>query len=389
MNQSTRWIALPLALIALGGSVSCGKEVTVFGKVRNIVVPKGPACDDASDRLTWRWNQPDLSFTRSVDLLFVTDTSLSLLPERKKLARAISHFLRGLPANSDARIAVMLGHGGKSKWSGRLFAHGSDPRVLDPRAMTEEQVVRQLEETLSSPKLEFASTNGEALFLSLQKSLSGERFNEIRSQGFFREGAAISVVFVSDENEVCFDTRKIGLQFPPDYKPSVFDLEERALKKYCSGISPESTFEALKNAFPGRKISIGAIVHQDPAFVGCFGEHSIGHGYLQLASKLSDNFVMDIRSGNFDQGLSRLASVSTSQLSLQTAFDLGNDTRIDGRSLIVRVDGRPVEWRFDQVHQVVQIAGSDAGGALSQIDVSACPMMDGGSEGGGLPPISK
>jgi hypothetical protein len=377
LRQGLKTLSVALTSVLAAGTVSCGKDVTVYGKVKNIVVPKGPNCDDASERLTWQWNQPDLTFSRSVDLLFVTDSSLSLVSERKKLARAISHFLRGLPKSADPRIAVMLGHGGKGKWSGRLFAHGSDPKVLDPSKMSEDQIVRQLEESLTCPKIEFASTNGEALFLSLQKSLRGERFNEIRSQGFFRDGAAISVVFVSDENEVCFDPRTIGLGKFPNYKPSWFDLEERALKKYCSGITPESTFAALREAFPGRKVSIGAIVHSDPAFVPECGEDSIGHGYLQLASKLSDSLVMDIRSGDFDQGLSRLASVSTSQLSLQTAFDLGSDRQVDERSILVRVDGNLVPWTYDSARQVVQIAGQDAGVARSQIDISACPVFEG------------
>ncbi len=379
-----------VSLISLAAFSSCGKDISIFEKTRDTFSAKGPKCGDEVDRYAWSWQQPELSFSRAVDLLFVTDSSLSLLPERRKLARSISHFLRGLPENADPRIAVMLGHGGKSKWSGRLFSHGSDPRVLDPAVLGEDELVRALEENLTCPKMEWASTNGEALFLSLQKSLKGSRFNEIRSQGFFRDGAAISVVFVSDENEVCFDPRSIGKLGFPDFKDSLLGLEDRALAKYCQGISPESTLAALKDAFPGRKLSVGTIVHSDPEFVCRWGEHSIGHGYLQLASMVPESLVMDIRSGDFDQGLARLASVSTSQLPLMTSFTLTGDERIDEGSVLVYVDGVEVPASFDPETRTVRVAGEDAGGALSRIEVSACPWIEPGNPTDpGIPPISR
>lgn len=391
--MTRRWKALAFSLVSSTALASCGKDISIFEKTRDVLAPKGPSCNDQSDRFTWSWRQPEPTFSRAVDLLFVTDSSLSLLPERRKLARAISHFLRGLPENADPRIAVMLGHGGKSKWSGRLFSHGSDPRVLNPAVLGEEELVRALEENLTCPKVEWASTNGEALFLSLQKSLKGSRFNEIRSQGFFRDGAAISVVFVSDENEVCFDPRSIGKVTWPDFKDSLLGLEDRALSKYCKGISPESTLAALRDAFPGRKISVGTIVHSDPEFVCRWGEHSIGHGYLQLASLVPDSLVMDIRSGDFDQGLSRLASVSTSQLPLLTAFTLSGEARLDAESVLVYVDGREVPATFDAETRTVRIAGEDAGAALSRVDISACPWLEPGNPGDptgpGIPPISR
>jgi hypothetical protein len=48
-----------LALMALAPlAASCGKQVEFIGKVKNVVAPKGPACSDLSDRLTWHWDQP-------------------------------------------------------------------------------------------------------------------------------------------------------------------------------------------------------------------------------------------------------------------------------------------------------------------------------------------
>jgi hypothetical protein len=377
--QSEKFSGLILAvLVGIAGLSACGKEVSIFEKSSRFPAPKPPACGSGVERLTWQFFQPEAEFNRSVDLLFVTDASLSLHFERRKLARAISHFLRGLPEGADPRIAVMLGHGGKSKWSGRLFYGGKAPRVLDPTQGSEDEIASQLEDRLTRSRLEWASTNGEALFLSLQKSLTGERFNEIRSQGFFRDGAALSVVFVADENEVCFDPRQHGMTSPPDFKDSLLGLEDRAIKKYCGGITPQSTLEAIRSALPGRKITFGAVVHSEPQFVGKWGEDSIGHGYLQLASQLPDSIVMDIRSGDFDSGLARLASVSTSQVLLQTRFELKAESVLDSATLAVFVDGRAVQASLivgEHDRPVVALAGQDAGTALSQIDISICPAI--------------
>jgi hypothetical protein len=192
---------------------------------------------------------------------------------------------------------------------------------------------------------------------------------------------------VSDENDVCFDPSEHGYTSWPDYKGSFLWLEKLAKKKYCSGITPESVKAEIDRALPGRKVSVGAIVHTDPSRVSKWGEDSIGHGFIEFASQYADGLLMDIKSADFDAGLSRLASVSTSQLTLLTSFKLTSDQKIDGRSILVRVDGNLVEGIFDEATQTVQIDGKDAGFALSQVDISACPVFE--DNGGGLPPIAR
>lgn len=363
------------ALLALGAT-ACGKSIEIYGKVKNITVPKGPNCQDESDRLTWRWNQPTPTFSRAVDLLFVTDTSLSLVSERRKLAKAIPAFLKGLPEGADPHIGVMLGHGGKGKWSGSLFSHGSDPKVLVPSELGEDRTAGLLEDSLGCPKTELAATNGEALLLSLKKSLSGERFARMKSDGFYRDGASLSLVFVSDENDVCYDPTADGFKGWPHFKDSFLWLENRARTKYCGGLTPDSVKAEIERALPGRKVSVGAVVHTDPAHVSKWGEDSIGHGFLEFASKYQDSIAVDIIGGDLDSALSRLASVSTSQLTLMTSFKLTSEQKIDGRSVLVRVDGNLVEGVFDEATQTVQIDGADAGFALSQVDISACPVFE-------------
>lgn len=377
MKRSLRNSLLFFALAtATAGLSSCGKQVEFLGKVKTIQAPKGPKCGFDYDRLTWQWIQPLPSDTKAVDLLFVTDTSLSLFSERHTLSRALPHFLAGLPADADTRVAVMLGHGGRGRWSGRLFSRRWEDRVINPQQLGIKRATEILEDSLACPPLELASTNGEALMLSLSKSLKGSRFNEIRSQGFFRDGAALSVVFVSDENDVCFDPTEHGYQSYPDYKPSVLGLEERARRKYCNNLTPRSLLAELESTFPGRKISMGSVIHTDPAHVRKWGEDAIGHGFLQLMAMVPDGFSMDVKTGDFDAGLGRLATVSTSQLSLLTSFQLVTSAKLDPNSVMVWVDGVPVASTFDEASSTVRIDGKDAGIARSQVDVSACPMPD-------------
>lgn len=376
MKDSTKIFLSLVAIAAAAGLSSCGKQVELLGKVKNIQAPKGPRCGFDYERLNWQWNQPVPSYTKAVDLLFVTDTSLSLFSERHMLSRALPHFLAGLPADADTRVAVMLGHGGRGRWSGRLFSRSAETMVINPQQLGVKRATEILQDSLTCPPLEFASTNGEALMLSLSRSLKGSRFNEIRNQGFFRDGAALSVVFVSDENDVCFDPLEHGYKGYPDYKPSVLGLEERARRKYCNKLTPQSLLAELESAFPGRKISMGSVIHTDPAHVRKWGEDSIGHGFLQLMAMVPDGFSMDVKTGDFDAGLGRLATVSTSQLALMTSFPLVASVKLDPNSVMVWVDGVQVPSTFDEATGIVRIDGKDAGIARSQVDISACPMPD-------------
>ena len=92
-SKSAWFWAFALSIGGGLGLAGCGKSIEVYGKVKNVIVPKGPNCQDESERLTWRWNQPTPTFSKSVDLLFVTDTSLSVVDERRALAKAIPGFL--------------------------------------------------------------------------------------------------------------------------------------------------------------------------------------------------------------------------------------------------------------------------------------------------------
>jgi hypothetical protein len=362
---------------------ACGKDISVEGRFTQGdnddsdgtdpgTPPLPPGACGGDNLLKWAWTQPNASVSHAVDLLFVVDTSLSLFNDRMKLAHAVPRFLKELPPEADTRVAVMLAHG-SSKWNGKLYSRGRDPRVIDVTALSPKQSMDYLGHSLSCAEPEFDIANGELMMYSLQRSLGASKLAAIKNQGFYRDDAALSVVFVTDENDVCFDPRANGFPNFPDFNDSWFDLEDAAFKRYCAGITPESTLAALQSTFPGRAITLGGIVHTDPKHVKRFGEDAIGHGIIELVNSTTDGMLVDIRSNDFEDGLARLGSVVSTHLQLKTLFPIDGQIPFDPSSISVTVDGVAVPATYDSVTGTVQIQVIDAGGAGSSIEISACP----------------
>jgi hypothetical protein len=319
-------------------------------------------------------------------LLFVVDSSLSLLLERKKLARSISSFLDQLPHDADPRIAVMLGHGGSSDWNGELYSLKADPRVLDPRWLSRADAEEMLMRSIRSPALDHGWGGGEMLLHSLQSSLSEPHFNRIQMQGFYRPDAALAIIFLTDENDVCFDPRQNGYSMGAHYKPSAFGIEHLAYKTYCLNsqkalaVSPTSVIAALRDRFPGKRIAMAGIAHSNPDTVPWLGEAAIGHGILEIVWENANTqptgpmpeMVLDIKSHDFAPTLSELGSLVSSHLSLLTLFPIPGSTNLLEPSLLVTVDGRSVPGTYDASTRRVRLSGALAGGAGSRIEISAC-----------------
>lgn len=158
-----------------------------------------------------------------LDILFVVDASASLLRGGKgtkedgelvQIAKGMHHFVKNLQPETDYRIAVMVGYGDERM--GKLFSAGSgDPAVIDykslkrdgySRAQAEKELGRVMERKMRGIRQENDGAQGEAMMLNLYKSITvGANRERIVRQGLFRKDAALAVVFVSDEQDVCFD----------------------------------------------------------------------------------------------------------------------------------------------------------------------------------------
>ncbi len=252
-----------------------------------------------------------------LDVLFVVDTSASLRVgdkantpgELQQIASQMGNFVNAFPSQTDIRIAVMLGHG-ETQHTGRLFSAGKgDPAVLKVSDFGNDRnrLGRLLEEKMKKVPNESGEAQGEALMLSLYRSIQdSNRRNEIMKQDFYRKDAALAVIFITDEQDVCFNYE--GTKFKPvlkayknkkgevTYAP---DKQEAAFfKRVCSVAGPGQkplthniTLEAIRRLKQNEKIVLFGLVYtseQSVPKVGNEDENEMGHGIIDLVG-LQDN----------------------------------------------------------------------------------------------------
>jgi hypothetical protein len=391
-------VILGIALIAALSTASCGKSVGRESfrlgqqdptREAPVVGPGGGGTDPTplpsgvptlpparvcNERKSWSFEQPELSVNRSVDLLFVVDSSSSMREERQKLAEAIPHFVEKISPLADLRAAVMLAHGGASPRSGRLFSPRGVPKVLDASRLTRSDFKAHLEATLRAVPQDRDFANGEMGMYSFMRSMKGWRRWWIQRQGFYRPDAALAVVFVTDENDACFRPQEHGPLDFPNFVASQRGWEDRAYQRYCRGVTPDRVLQRARRLKKNGRLTVAGIVHTDatqvPAREG--SEDAIGHGILELVQETVDGVAFDITQATYEQGLVRLADAVESRLELELEFALEGAGAIDPETVEVYVDERRVTARFDERLGRVEIAAADAGRAGSRIQVLGC-----------------
>ena len=325
--------------------------------VPSVPVPSVPdAC--VNDRFT----QPDAEITRNIDILFVVDSSGSLDPERAKIAEGIDAFVAALPAEVNYQIAVMLAHGDQSSRSGKLYsAHGKP--VLSSQELTLDEIRADLLRRMTNPPGDRETDGGEVGLYALSKALKPNRLKQIKAQGFFRSDAALTIVFVSDENDICAEY--------PDGETPVFDLsgsELSAKEKYCDGITPASVVKDLKALKGDQPLLISGIIYSDKNAVPSVGENEYGYGYIETI-QLATGIAIDLAEGDLQAGLNEIGTLASIKLELNFEFKL-SQTNIDPASIEVSVDGFEVDFAFKPELNEVHL--TDAGEARSTVDVSFC-----------------
>lgn len=268
----------------------------------------GPVALDAQDK----------KLEDKLDVLFVVDTSASLRGgqvrgkegELAQLASQMGNFVDAFPANMDIRIAVMLGHG-KTHHTGRLFSAGKgDPVVLKVSDFGRDRarLARILKEKMQKVPNESGGAQGEALMYSLYQSVAKATLrNEIQKQDFYRADAALAVIMVTDEQDVCYDYKEDGEgRYTPVGKEvknkkgeiisRVDKFEEAFLNGTCKTAGPNGTrlnhkvvYSALKNlkqnSKDDQKLMLFGLVYTDEKLTpkpGREDENEMGHGIIDL-----------------------------------------------------------------------------------------------------------
>lgn len=315
-----------------------------------------------------------------IDILFVADTSPSLETERAAIAKGVRKFVDALPQHTDYRFAVMAAHADysydpKNKRStglaGRLIVTGNEPAVLKRPATDKDwsQLNRLLATKLTKMRAEGATDGGEAGLYSLDKGISEPLLSENRRLGFFRPDAALAVIFISDENDLC----SYGVNYPEGVTPKAnvnmylnagLTVEEKANQTYCRDaegnptVTSRSVFLKLRNlqqvagTEKANPLLVSGILYTEDASVPTvpaadekypeyFSENEVGYGYLDMIRD-NEGVAVDISKGDFETGLRQIGEAAALKLEVKSEFQLKNGAAIDPGTVCVLVDGKDV-----------------------------------------------
>jgi hypothetical protein len=312
------------------------------------------------------FRQPEDCQSDKLDIVFVVDSSGSMMDEKKLIASQIKEFVRELPGKLDINVGVIPAHGSKSASSGLVYRYNNEPTVLKLLKMSENDVSNALYNKLTHLPSDLYADGGEEGLYSLTRAISAN-LSSNRSQGIFRADAALAVVFVSDENDIC-------ARYPTGVQ-RVNDPENRelpALTRDCSSITPESVVAALRSIQDDRPLTVAGIVYTGESRVPPGGENEIGYGYVETI-RLANGLAADLASKRIADALADIGKLVNSRLNLLKDFKLAQlaGKPVDQSTLKVTVDDRPVSFDFVSQTSEVHLTGY-AGQAGSKIVVRYC-----------------
>lgn len=325
-----------------------------------VLYPAPPAPPPASPRIVY--NNPLTPHTKALDILFVVDTSDSLDVILLQIAQQVGKFIENLPPQNDYNIAVMLAHSPDSPWGSKLFVMDSkDVAVLKSRDMKSINQVRdQLVRKISAVKLFRDKTDGqgELGMLGLQDSLTeAKNLKAIKDAGFFRDDAGLTVIFISDEQDVCFDY-SLHPNIKPKYTPNIGRnnevkrdwFEYESFNKYCKYsdgapiVTSDTLIAALSRVKQDKPVILTGIIFlseqaiHNKNFQDLYRlEHEVGYGYKEVIEKARGQAV-ELGDHNFGVQMAKLGLFSNIRLSFVNKFEITQSPgRVKKSSIEVRL----------------------------------------------------
>jgi hypothetical protein len=197
----------------------------------------------------------------------------------------------------------------------------------------------------------------------------------MQAQGFYRSDAALAVVFITNEWDICAG----GSDLPPGTPPETNPLEVNFYNNYCAGkINSQSVVAALKAVKGDLPLKVGGILYSNPNNIPPGLENELGYGPLNIVQEMGSNgFIADMSNLPAIAGeLDAINSLATSA-PLQTKFYLKlPSTQIDWtKGIKVYVNGVLVTtWTYDQCDSSVNLSSCTPGlGPCSCIKIVYCP----------------
>jgi len=342
-----------------GGSGASGEHYNVTESSSFVV---GPIVHDP---LIYPTANPPMCYTDSftsgsnptgkADILFVVQTSDSIAPQRAKINSEIQDFIRTLPATADYNIAVMLSHGSYSGLSGRLYRVNSEPVVLKTSELSKGNIQAYMAMKLDQIATDPGSAGGEEGMYSLFNGITTPSLlAESQSNGFFRQDAALGVVFVADRRDIC---AMVPAGVPAETNPVKIDARIRD----CEGLTAAGLTNRLKALKGNQAMEVSGIIYAaTPVPAG----KEIGYGITEMIAR-SPGVAIDIKKDDISNGLSSVAQMAGDSSGVQTQFVLTHD-KVKKKSVSVRVNGELADFNVDG--KVVTIKSPISSGANVQID---------------------
>jgi hypothetical protein len=313
------------------------------------------------------FEQPKEPITDKIDVLFVTDTSGSLDQERNAIADGLLSFIAALPRTTDVNVAVLLAHGSTSAWTGKLFqTDGHEPVVLKQRDLSDADIRRHLHAKLTGfgTDWDLDSDGGEEGLFSTQQLIGGSRLAQARDQGFFRSDAALAVVYIADENDICA-VYPAGVTPVPD--PEAREAKARA--RDCAGVTAGGVLNALADLKGDQPLVVGGVIYTDPGGVPPGPENEVGYGYTDVISLASGVAVNLANVGGIAAGLGQIGETSAQEMLLYHDFKLLYDKVVE-ETIKASVDGALVPHAYARATNTVHL--EQAGKFGSQVTIDYC-----------------
>ncbi len=317
---------------------------------------------------------PEESVTRKIDILIVPDTSGSIVDERAAIADGFDNFLNMMPAAADIRVGVMLGHSGATTKSGVLYKKGTEPLVLDNQTLTMTEIKTHLRTKMQNPAGDNASDGGEMGLYSLNKSLSDTNFSTIQSQGFYRDDAALVVIFVADEQDICAEF-PAGVTPVPDPQGG----ETNSYNNYCidgSGnriVTPKIVVDRLKELYQDKPLVVGGVLYNNLNTIPLTGENELGYGYLETIA-LAGGITVDMATGDYGNGLSKIGTLAMTKLAPVNSFNL-SVANVDASTIKTYVNEVSVPFTYSSELNIVTLVNERPTFSVAHVQYCEKPQI--------------
>lgn len=355
-------------------SVSDGSIITYNPPAPGAQLPPKEGQDYQAPPVCSGYSLVDRKEGQELDLIFIVDNSDSMLVERQKIAEGITQFANSLGLNKHLNVAVVPANGPKGDGYAQVVGNVINVQELQRAhgAGALSVLADQLKHNMSNMPADKSDAQGEVGLNATYALVSKAPYlDQAKAQGLFAPEKAAMFVYVSDENDACYDYeatgarpnyvypgQDVGAQGPPGDGIGRDPFEARTFMAngVCKrvgpngeNISPDLVYSAIRNLKGSQPVIMSGIVYKrqpiiDVEAVGPYRyEKEIGRGYLDIIERkdLNNNQAYDLNDKNFGSHLANMANSARFRIEKQTVLEMGlgnvSPAELDTLSISVKV----------------------------------------------------